>query len=286
MDELSITMKARAFIANCGSLALPVLVERYAAEIGGSIKKETLGENEDAWSVRLPSGKYRICVNCAHNSRRQRFSVCHEVAHAVLEIPADHSQPSWRYSQRPQGEIFCDIFAAELLLPYELFKPRVDTADMGFAAINMLASEFDASLISTGSRFATFSREPCAFVLSEGGKVRYCARSAALRDARAWIKPGSTVPAGSYSARVREGENPTGPEEAAPDEWFEDWERDGELFEDVFHLERWDQTLTLLWFEDGDIPPPRPERKQWDEQAYGLRELDGTLPWPGGKKRR
>jgi hypothetical protein len=94
------------------------------------------------------------------------------------------------------------------------------------------------------------------------------------------------VPAGSYSARVREGENPTGPEEAAPDEWFEDWERDGELFEDVFHLERWDQTLTLLWFEDGDIPPPRPERKQWDEQAYGLRELDGTLPWPGGKKRR
>jgi Zn-dependent peptidase ImmA (M78 family) len=167
MDELSVAMKAREFLVNCGPLALPVLVERYAAEIGGSIKKETLGENEDAWSVRLPSGKYRICVNCAHNSRRQRFSVCHEVAHAVLEIPADHSQPSWRYSQRPQGEIFCDIFAAELLLPYELFKPRVDTADMGFAAINMLASEFDASLISTGSRFATFSREPCVFVLSE-----------------------------------------------------------------------------------------------------------------------
>jgi hypothetical protein len=112
MDELSVAMKAREFLVNCGPLALPVLVERYADEIGGSIKKETLSENEDAWSVRLPTGKYRICVNCAHNTRRQRFSVCHEVAHVVLEIPADHSQPSWRYTQRPQGEIFCDIFAA------------------------------------------------------------------------------------------------------------------------------------------------------------------------------
>jgi hypothetical protein len=208
------------------------------------------------------------------------------VAHAVTEIPADHSQPSWRYTQRPQSEIFCDIFAAELLLPYKLFKPRVDMADIGLGAVKALADEFDASLISTGSRFATFSREPCAFVLSEGGKVRYSARSAALRDARAWIKPGSAVPAGTYSARVRAGENPTGPEEAAPDEWFEDWERDGALYEDVLHLDQWDQTLTLLWFEDDDIPPPRLERKEWEEQLYGLRELDGTLPWPGRKKRR
>ena len=35
MDELSITMKAREFLIKCGPSALPVLVERYAAEIGG-----------------------------------------------------------------------------------------------------------------------------------------------------------------------------------------------------------------------------------------------------------
>lgn len=286
MDELSVALKAREFITKCGPSALPVLVETYASQIGGSIKKEHLGDGEDAWSVKLSSGKYRICVNCSHNSRRQRFSVCHEVAHVVLEISADHSQPSWSFARRPPGEIFCDAFAAELLLPYRLFKPRVDAAEMGLTAVNALADEFDASLISTGSRFATFSSEPCAFVLSEGGKVRYSARSAALRDARAWIKSGSAVPTGTYSARVRAGENPTGPEEAVPDEWFEDWERDGALYEDVLHLEQWDQTLTLLWFEDESIPPPRSSRKEWEERSYGLRELDGTLPWPGKKKRR
>ena len=286
MDELSITLKAREFVAKCGPSLSPVSVEQYAMQIGGSIKKEALEENEDAWSVRLSSGKYRICVNCNHNGRRQRFSVCHEVAHAVLEIPADHTQPSWNYTHRPQGEVFCDVFAAELLLPYKLFKPLVDKADMGMSAVNTLSNDFDASLVSTGSRFATFSRELCAFVLSENGKVRYSARSASLRDARAWIKPGSAMPAGSYSTRVRAGEHPTGPEESTPDEWFDDWERDGKLYEDAVHLNKWDQTLTLLWFDDDDTPSPKVERKWQAKQSEGLQELDGNLPWPSRRRRR
>ncbi len=286
MDELAVAMKARDFIAQCGPPALPVSVETYAARIGGIVKTETLQDHEDAWSFRDKNGKYRICVNCAHNSRRQRFSVCHEVAHVVLEISSDHSNPSWSYARRPPGEIACDTFAAELLLPYKLFKPRVDAAEMGFAAISELADEFDASLMSTGSRFATFSRELCAFVLSEGSKVRYCARSASLRDTKAWIRPGSLLPEDSFSARVRAGAIQTGPEEAEPDQWFDDWERDGSLYEDVRHLGQWDQTLTLLWFDDQDLPPLPAARKRWEEETYGLRELDGNLPWPGRRKRR
>ncbi len=173
-----------------------------------------------------------------------------------------------------------------MLLPHKLFKPRVDSADMALAAIGSLADEFDASLISTGSRFATFSRELCAFVVSEEGKVRYSARSARLREAKGWIRPGSSLPTDSYSARVRSGETPSGVEDAEPDSWFEDWSRDAALFEDALHLGQWDQTLTLLWFDDDRMAAPAPERKQWDEDSYRLRELDGVLPWPSGKKRR
>ncbi|MFD3264345.1 ImmA/IrrE family metallo-endopeptidase [Phenylobacterium ferrooxidans] len=286
MDELAVAMKARDFIAQCGPSALPVSVDSYAAKIGGVVKAEVLGENEDAWSVKLPTGKYRICVNCAQNGRRQRFSVCHEVAHVVLEITADHSAPSWSFARRPPGEIACDVFAAELLLPYKLFKPRVDASDMGLKAIGELADEFDASLISTASRFATFSRELCGFVLSEGGRVRYCARSTSLRDARAWVKAGTALPTDSLSARLREGAVPTGPEEAEPDQWFEDWDRDGSLYEDARHFSQWDQTLTLLWFDEEDLRPQTVDRRQWEEETQGLRELDGNLPWPGKSKRR
>jgi hypothetical protein len=246
---------------------------------------DALEENEDAWSFRDTGGTYRICVNCAHNARRQRFSVCHEVAHVVLEISADHANPSWSYVRRPPGEVACDVFAAELLLPYKLFKPRVDAADMGLSAISSLADEFEASLISTGSRFATFSRELCAFVVSEGGKVRYSARSAKLRETKGWIKPGLPLPVDSYSARVRDGGSASGAEDADPGQWFTDWERDGSLFEDTLHLAQWDQTLTLLWFDDEDLAPSLPERKPGDEDNYRLRELDGVLPWPGRKRR-
>lgn len=286
MDELSVAMKAREFIRFCGPPALPVSVDVYAAQIGGVVKEESLDENEDAWSFRDPNGKYRICVNCAHNPRRQRFSVCHEVAHVVLEISADHSNPSWSYARRPAGEVACDVFAAELLLPHKLFKPRVDAADMGLASIGALADEFEASLISTGSRFAAFSGELCAFVISEGGKVRYSSRSARLRDAKAWIRPGSQLPPDSYSARVRAGGSASGPEDAEPKQWFEDFDRDGSLYEDARHFAQWDQTLTLLWFEDEELSPPTSERKLWNDRTYGLRELDGVLPWPGRKRRK
>ena len=133
------------------------------------------------------------------------------MAHEALGIAADRTAPSWSFARRPQGEIACDIFAAELLLPHKLFKPRVDAADMGFAAISDLAEEFDASLMSTASRFATFSRELCAYVLSENGKVRYSARSTSLRDAKAWIRLGMDLPSDSYSARVRSGAAPLAP---------------------------------------------------------------------------
>ena len=286
MGELSVVSAARAFVRRCEPLAQPVAVETYAAAIGGTIKKDALNDGEDGWSFKTPKGKYKICVNCNQNDRRQRFTVCHEIAHEVLGIAPDHSQPSWSYGKRPQGEIFCDIFAAELLLPYKLFKPQVDMAEMGMAAVRMLADDFDASLLATGSRFATFSKYLCAFVVSEGGKVRYSARSATLRQARGWIGLGSLLPKDSFSARVRAGAKASGLEAVEADAWFETLDYDGDLFEDVLHLDAWDQTLTLLWFEEDQAPPLRQERKQWEEETYGLAELDGTLPWPGRQKRR
>jgi hypothetical protein len=286
LNDQDAAMKARAFIATVGPSVLPVPVEAYAEHIGGTVFSEPLGDQEDAWSVRLPNGSYRICVNCGQNHRRQRFSVCHEVAHVVLGIPAEHEAPSWSYARRAPGEVACDVFAAELLLPYKMFKPKVDAADPGMNAITDLADEFDASLVATASRFATFSRELCAFVLSEAGKVRFCARSTSLRAAGAWVSPGTMLPSDSLSARLRRGDTETGPVDAEPEQWFDDWTRNGFLYEDSRHIEQWDQTLTLLWFDDEELPPPPAERVRWDSESTGLRELDGILPWPDKAKRR
>ncbi|WP_271609436.1 hypothetical protein [Bradyrhizobium sp. CCBAU 21359] len=81
------------------------------------------------------------------------------------------------YARRPPGDIARRLHRrTAAALP--VVQARVDSAGTGLAAIGELADEFDASLLSTGSRFTTFSRELCALVVSEGGKIRYSARSA------------------------------------------------------------------------------------------------------------
>src|SRR5258708_4883963 len=176
--------------------------------------------------------------------------------------------------------MLCDIFAAELLLPAFLFQPLVLGAECGFASIDELATRGGASFAMTGSRFAAFAPMPCAFVFSEQGVVRYAARSTSLRQANAWIPPRTPLPDATLSQRVRSGGPSDGAEEVEADIWFSDWTRGGTLFEEARHYPKWDQTLTLLWFEDEELPQARSGSREQQEEV-GLAELDGVLPWPG-----
>jgi hypothetical protein len=64
------------------------------------------------------------------------------------------------------------------------------------------------------------------------------------------------------------------------------WERGSTLLEDARHLRQWDQTVALIWFEDEEVPQPRQDRREREEEQFGLAELDGILPWPGKKRRK
>lgn len=159
---------------------------------------------------------------------------------------------------------------------------------MGFTSVEDLAGRFHASTTATGSRFAAVIGTPCAFVLSEQGKVRYASRSTTLRDANAWIQLRLDIPRGSLSEKVRAGSPSDGTQKVDADIWFNDWERGGVLLEEARHFPRWGQTLTMLWFEDEEVPPPKrkDEELREDEEELGLAELDGNLRWPSKNRRR
>lgn len=286
MDEITVIHKAREFVAAVNPIAIPVDVSAYASYLGAVIRRQTdLGKNESGWSFEN-RGKYYICVNAKDIGERQRFTVCHEIAHIVLGLPSDHKTlPSWSYAKKSREEILCDVFAAELLLPSKLFKPLADKELISFRTVGDLADRFEASLTATGSRFATVIGAPCAFVLSEKGNVRYTSRSLSLREANAWVHPRLGLPPGSVSARARAGEVCEGPEEIGAELWFSPWERGGILLEEARHFEQWDQTLTLLWFEDEEVPPLKSKQEE-EEEEWGIKELDGILPWPGRKRRK
>jgi len=289
MDELTAVLRARSLVNRVGPSSIPVDLDLYALAAEAKIKvAKDLGDDEDGFSMMMPNGKFGICVNGNQSAERQRFTICHELAHIILELPSEHGGgPSWSYSRRPPNEILCDVFAAELLLPYKLCKPRVDDAEYSLPSVSLIAHRFQASLLATGSRFAALSRLPCAFVLCEGGKVRYASRSTSLRDARGWINLGMSIPDESIACACRNGRTECGPEEVDVEVWFPDWEREGTLFEDARHLPAYDQTISLLWFEDEEDLRPRMEtRESREEDLHGLFELDGILPWPGKNKRR
>lgn len=71
--------------------------------------------------------------------------------------------------------------------------------------------------------------------------------------------PRLDLPHCSLSERVRAGATPDGVEKVDADIWFADWERGGALLEEARHFPQWDQTLTLLSFENDEVPPAKKE---------------------------
>ena len=287
VDESTAEIKARVLVSKVKPKTIPVSVDAYVNYVGAVLRHQAdLGQDEPGWSFEN-AGKEYICVNANDSAERQRFTICHELGHIVLRLRSDHKAlPWWSYVKRPPEEICCDVFAAELLLPINLFKPLAEQQTISFAAVDELAAKFEASRTATGSRFVAAIRTPCAFVLSEKGKIRYATRSGSLRDANAWIQPRICLPKGSVSERVRAGAECGGPEQIDADEWFSAWERGGVLQEEARHLERWDQTLSLLWFENDKIPPAMDGSSEEEGEDELLKELEGILPWPNRKCRR
>ena len=300
LDEFTAVLKARQFVAKVKPTTIPVPVKPYLDEVGAILRPESdLLPDEPGWSFES-KGKRYICVNARDREERQRFTICHEIAHFTLNLPSDHETQPWWSAKRPLAERLCDSFAAEVLLPDRLFRPLVEDTSLSLASIDELAARSLASTTATGFRFAAVVSTPCAFVLSEDGKVRYASRSRALVDAGAWIAPRVDLPQGTISERAR-ANSAEGRGEIDAEVWFGDWERGGMLLEEARQLPKWDQTLTLLWFENGEVPfrDQRRGRRRWevegwegderrldDDEPALLEELDGNLRWPSRRRRR
>ena len=293
MDELGTILSARQFVKAAGIKSVPVNVERLAAAADAKIKvADDLADNESGQTTQF-RGKHVIFVNGNHSEERQRFTVLHEIAHIVLGLPSNHhgepikTETLLRYRRRPKEEVLCDVFAAECLLPYEWFAKQVANTDISMDAVKSLAKQYEASLTTTGSRFALSAKEPCAFVLSEVGRIRYVSRSQELKELRGWIDFNVPLPQGSVARRLIKGSSEIEDYDEVPsDVWFDGGIRNRAFVaEEAIRLREWNQCLSLVWIDESMTPT----RERWNEDEDGesaLRELDGALPWPSKSRRR
>jgi Zn-dependent peptidase ImmA (M78 family) len=293
VDEFSAILKARELIREAGITSVPVNIEKYLtlAKVQATVRVDYDLPEDEAGSSTIISGRRVIFVNGGHSPERQRFTILHEVGHIVLGVVSSHSiktktRDLVSYRKKPKEEIICDVFAAEMLLPEPFFRKDVANATVAFDSIEKLAVNYEASLTSTGSRFAVLNEEPCAFILAEDKKVRYVSYSRAMRDRKSWISVGLPIPQGTLTAGKLKGARDEGPAEIEAYRWLETEKSDGRyLFEDVRLLEQWNQSLTLIWFEGADYQQNQCWTEEEAEEA-ALRELDGVMPWPSKRRRR
>lgn len=289
MDEFAAELRARRFVQEVGIDTLPVDLSRYIARVQGKVLVEELGDDEAGYTMITPKGPV-ITLNAHDLAARQRFTQCHEVAHVVLKLPSQHDHGAeWSYARRPPDEICCDVFAAEILLPYQPFLAKAAGLPLTFATVHRLVLECFASREAVASRLVATSRAPCVYVLSEGGVVRHTVRSPKLRSVYGWVGRGTPLPVGSAAHSLRQEHEGEGTLTCAGDLWFEGW-RDVELEESSIFLPDYDQTLTLLQCTDPDeldaLPRPGEDVVQHaDPDDDLLPPLDGQLSF-GSKRRR
>lgn len=288
MDEMEARRIARAFVAKAPCSDLKDL-SPYLNAVGAKLRSEPLGDQESGYTMTKSNGQHVITVNSNECEERQRYSLCHEIAHVELGLPSNHTEvPAWAIVKRDENERLCDLFAAELLMPQKLYIAKMSTSEPSLSTLEHLASDFGVSFPAAASRFAALAGFPCAYVTMEHGRIRFAERSASLRAARAWIETRSAIPQLSVAYRLREAKrSDVETDEVSQDVWFKEWDSSETMSELARHYEQSDSTISILWFSKEVLP-----EKEFDRFGRevvddgGLPELTGDLPWPGAKRKK
>lgn len=291
IDELAIRLRARQFMAGLDLSNIDKDLTVYTRKVNAKLTTEEMSPGESGYTLTRRDGKSSIVVNELERRERQRFSACHEVGHLVLGLASNHQEtPAWSYAKRDDNEIACDIFASELLMPFDAFKRDVDQDQPSFELVERLRAKYVVSFAACASRLAAVTDYPCAFVFMSATVVRYASRSKALRDLNAWVEMRSPIPPGSVAHRlVQEAEWSGENSRVSQDVWFRDWPNGYDLTELAKHDPVFEETFSLLWFEP-DSGPDEPVRA-WSgsvtkEDDDGLQELDGVLSFKKKTKKR
>lgn len=285
MDPVTIISKARTLLHDMGIDRYPVNVEAIANQQGFQIKiSDQLTPKEAGYVVNV-AGKQLIVVNGNDRPHRQRFTIMHEVAHEVLDLPSLHgstlSQSQLEsYASRPHEEILCDLFAAECLVPWLLIAPLTEELPYEASTIQQLSDDFQASQSCVASRFSQASRELHIFVLAENGIIRNVIPSIPAREQKFWIDIGIQLPRGSAADSVLRNGNHVASVDCDGAIWSASQAAARfSCYEEAILLGQWGQTLSLLTLEAIDPGDQLPYSSTSGEDEL-LPELTGELPWP------
>lgn len=114
-----------------------------------------------AGELRQAEGGYEIAYNQSESENRRRFTIAHEIAHAVMERTGPHCPRRGRELER-----ICDLIAGQILVPEEVLA-TIAKAPMNLAEIGRLSRLFNSSLTMTAIRCTQQYFVACALIESD-----------------------------------------------------------------------------------------------------------------------
>ncbi|MBI4815164.1 MAG: ImmA/IrrE family metallo-endopeptidase [Deltaproteobacteria bacterium] len=217
-------------------------LELLASKLGAVIVRDEVS-SAAAWTVRR-KGYATIRLRADEELRRARFTIAHELGHCLLHREHHELRPRCRFAtigERPSIESEANDFAAELLLPSHILRPRCGRPSLDL--IHLLLEEFVTTWTATAVNVVRLTEAPCALVLTEYGKVKWAVTSDAWRGPV--VRRRTHLPLESAAAAARTTGSPnarvSGPVEGAT------WGAGvSELLEDAIAWPEWETTLSLL----------------------------------------
>lgn len=193
-----------------------------------------------------------ITVNADSIRPRQRFSAAHELGHWMRDRGKVafrcEDQSFLRQWSENNPETRANRYAAELLLPAAMFRPRTHKQPITFTTVRMLAEVFEMSLTATAIRLVELGSFPSMLVChGPEGHIWFVSSSGVGRKLWPVDQPGSDT----VAYRLLGGEAPPRePVDVRADQWVNHprshryWIKEDSLRTSSGLV------LSLLWWED------------------------------------
>lgn len=227
-------------------------VTLIAASYNAFVRERKL-TGTDGLMVRKGDSAIISVRNTILENGKKRFVIAHELGHVLLhpdvrqtDIFAHGEADRLSYRQSSE-ELEANYFAAELLMPSELFAPAMKSVDPSFSEISRLANIFDTTLSATAIQYVKYSREPCAFIISKHLEKPWFFTAEGFEF---WIEAREKVHAYSVTADTFKRGKKSGRADNVPaGVWFRGYSDSGKdyITEETFVLGNSGIVYTLLW---------------------------------------
>lgn len=222
------------------------------------IKEEPIDGADGRILMKENSGIITVNSSVDYPSKK-RFILAHELGHFELHRgqqagfnDSDETLNHWYHHKLPQEEIEANAFAAEYLMPSDLFASECQGKRFDHSVIDYLASRFQVSKTAAILRFAEIGNHPVFVVCCQDNKMKWFKRSDDFRY-YSLFESKLPPPTGTVAYEVfQKGISYFG-EEAMQPIWKSDWfkmrdeEPDSEFFEYCLFVPSYNYMLSVIW---------------------------------------